>query len=80
MWELPSERVEDAVVVKLPEPKYILPREKPIPKPKPLTKWQKFANEKGLKKTKKSKLTWDDVLRVSAVLYCKPVILLPQNI
>jgi len=63
IWELPVEIVEDAVVAKLPAPKYILPREKPIPKPKPLTKWQKFALEKGLKKTKQSKLSWDDVLK-----------------
>lgn len=28
--------------VELPEPKVVLPREKHIPKPKPLTKWEKF--------------------------------------
>ncbi|XP_054283870.1 ribosome biogenesis regulatory protein homolog [Macrosteles quadrilineatus] len=63
IWELPTENVEDAIVVNLPDQKYVLPREKRIPRPKPLTKWQKFAQEKGLKKTKKSKLTWDDVLK-----------------
>uniref|UniRef100_A0A1B6D477 Ribosome biogenesis regulatory protein n=1 Tax=Clastoptera arizonana TaxID=38151 RepID=A0A1B6D477_9HEMI len=63
IWELPAERVEDAIVVKLPAPTYILPREKPAPKPKPLTRWQKFAIEKGIKKTKKAKATWDDILK-----------------
>lgn len=65
IWELPAERVEDAIVAKLPPPTYVLPREKPPPKPKPLTKWQKFANEKGIRKSKKTKATWDDILKVS---------------
>lgn len=50
--------------VDLPEPRYNLPREKPLPTPKPLTKWQKFAIEKGIKKTPKPKTTWDDILQV----------------
>jgi len=37
-----------------------LPREKAIPKPKPLTKWEKFAQEKGIKKRKKSRMSFDD--------------------
>ena len=28
--------------IELPEPNVVLPREKPVPKPKPLTKWEKF--------------------------------------
>lgn len=63
LWELPTERVEEAVMVKLPPPKHILPRMKPVPKPKPLTKWQKFAKEKGIQKKKKPKLSWDDQLQ-----------------
>ena len=66
IWELPTEKVEEAIVVKLQAPTFTLPREKPLPKPKPLTKWQKYAQEKGITKTKKSKLTWDQTLRVSA--------------
>lgn len=64
IWDLPTERVDEAVVAKLPEPTYILPRKDRIPHPKPLTKWEKFAKEKGIRKTKKSKLQWDDVLQV----------------
>lgn len=63
IWELPTERVEEAIVVKLPKPVYPLPRSKRVPRPKPLTKWQKFALEKGIKKTKKTKATWDEQLQ-----------------
>lgn len=65
IWELPTEKVENNIVAKLPKSKFILPREKPAPKPKPLTKWQTFAKEKGIKTTKKSRITWDEVLNVS---------------
>lgn len=34
--------------VGLPAPKINLPREKPIPKEKPLTKWEKFRLERGM--------------------------------
>ncbi|XP_014274001.1 ribosome biogenesis regulatory protein homolog [Halyomorpha halys] len=62
IWELPTEKIENNIVAKLPKSKFILPREKPAPKPKPLTKWQTYAKEKGIKTTKKSRVTWDDVL------------------
>lgn len=63
LWQLQTERVEDAVVAKLPPPTYRLPREKPAPKPKPMTKWEKYAKEKGIdKKKKKDRLVWDDVV------------------
>ncbi|KAK9361167.1 ribosomal biogenesis regulatory protein [Lipomyces starkeyi] len=38
----------DGVFVKLPDPTTQLPREKPIPVAKPLTKWEKFAKQKGI--------------------------------
>ena len=38
VWELPSERYEDAIVVSVGQPTFTLPREKPLPKPKPLTR------------------------------------------
>ncbi|XP_074659155.1 ribosome biogenesis regulatory protein homolog [Tubulanus polymorphus] len=60
IWQLPVETVEDVVVAKLPEPKMLLPREKPAPKEKPLTKWQEFAKMKGINSTKKSRMVWDD--------------------
>lgn len=65
IWELPTERVEETVVAKLPAPKYRLPRARRIPEPKALTKWQKFAQEKGIKKQKRDKKVYDGELDVS---------------
>lgn len=67
LWEQPVERFEECIVAKLPEPSFVLPRSKKCPVPKPLTKWQKFALEKGIKKTKKDKKMYDDVLEVCFV-------------
>lgn len=68
IWELPIERVEETIVAKLPAPTFVLPREKPFPKPKPLTKWQKYAQEKGITKIRKSKLNWDETLQVNSLM------------
>jgi len=64
VWQLPFERVDDVVVTKLPAPTFLLPREKPAPKPRPPTKWEAYAKEKGLTKRKKAKLVWDDMVKV----------------
>ncbi|XP_013373646.1 PREDICTED: ribosome biogenesis regulatory protein homolog isoform X3 [Chinchilla lanigera] len=61
LWQLPTERVEEAVVARLPEPTTRLPREKPLPKPRPLTRWQQFARLKGIRPKKKTSLVWDEV-------------------
>lgn len=37
-----------------------LPREKSMPKPKPLTKWEKFAKQKGIQSRKKDKMVFDE--------------------
>ncbi|XP_012284034.1 ribosome biogenesis regulatory protein homolog [Orussus abietinus] len=65
IWTLPTERQEETIVVKLPSPKFILPRARRVPKPKPLTKWQQFAKEKGIRSGKKdkTKVKWDEELR-----------------
>lgn len=48
--------------VDLPEAKIVLPREKPIPKAKPQTKWEKFREERGLPpKSKRSRMIFDPV-------------------
>jgi regulator of ribosome biosynthesis len=60
LWELNTKRVDDTVVAELPKCKYLLPRSKPIPKPKPPTKWELYAKEKGIQKRKKEKLVWDE--------------------
>lgn len=61
IWKLPTERVKEVIVAKLPEPTSVLPREKPAPKPKPPTKWEEFAKLKGIQKKKKTNLVWDEV-------------------
>ncbi|KAG6454743.1 hypothetical protein O3G_MSEX008847 [Manduca sexta] len=63
VWELPTERIEEAIVVRLPPPTTVLPRAKPVPKPRPLTKWEEFAKAKGINKKKKDKLQWDEQLQ-----------------
>ncbi|XP_029385172.1 ribosome biogenesis regulatory protein homolog [Echeneis naucrates] len=63
IWKLPSERVEEAIVVKLPQPTTPLPREKPPPKPRPPTKWEQFAKLKGIQKKKKTNLVWDETAK-----------------
>lgn len=60
LFELPSEAASVGRLVHLPAPTTALPREKPIPKPKPPTKWEVFAARKGIQKQKRSKLVWDE--------------------
>ncbi|EGS19102.1 putative ribosome biogenesis protein [Thermochaetoides thermophila DSM 1495] len=40
---------KDGVLLTLPPPTTPLPREKPVPQPKPETKWQAFARRRGIK-------------------------------
>jgi len=40
-----------------------LPREKPIPKIKPMTRWEKFAKEKTIQKKKRGRMVWDENLK-----------------
>lgn len=64
IWKQPTERVEEAIVSKIPEPTTPLPREKPPPKPKAPTKWEEFAKLKGIqKKKKKTNLVWDETAK-----------------
>lgn len=47
--------------VSLPKPMIVFPREKPIPKEKPMTKWEKFRKERALPTRKKrSRLVFDE--------------------
>jgi len=50
-----------AKIPELRKPHVRLPRQKPVPKPKEPTRWEKFAAEKGIHKKKKSKLVRDEV-------------------
>ena len=44
-----------------------LPREKPAPKPKPLSKWEEYAKAKGISRNKKGKKVWDTELKVITI-------------
>lgn len=45
----PLSSTPDGVLLSLPPPSTRLPREKPVPQPKPPTKWERFAAKKGIK-------------------------------
>ncbi|GBG74357.1 hypothetical protein CBR_g18768 [Chara braunii] len=60
LFEVPSAPAAVGRSATLPAPLTRLPREKPLPKPKPPTKWEKFAKTKGIKNRKRSKLVWDE--------------------
>lgn len=58
------EYTKSKYTVELPMPNVVLPREKPIPKPKPLTKWEKFRLEKGItEKAKRSRMVYDPITK-----------------
>lgn len=57
---LPSTPALQGRMVELPNPTTLLPRFKPLPKPKPLTRWEKFAKDKGIVKRKRSKYAFDE--------------------
>lgn len=57
--------VDGVMCAKLPiqEVNIFLPREKPLPKEKPKTKWEQFAETKGIKKRRKARMEWDDTTK-----------------
>jgi len=64
LYELPSlSSTERGYCVKLPNPRITIPREKPLPKEKQLTTWEKFRRERGIKKRKRSKMEFDEDTR-----------------
>lgn len=60
LFELPAEAVPMGRIAELPRPTTALPREKPLPTPRPPTKWEEFAQRKGIVKHKRSKLVLDE--------------------
>ena len=60
VWELPVEKTDLGPVALLPPRTSRLPRSQPPPAPKPLTRWEKFAKEKGIEKKKRSRLVFDE--------------------
>ncbi|WVF67016.1 hypothetical protein IAT40_001759 [Kwoniella sp. CBS 6097] len=60
LFTLPTTPSNSGPITSLPAPVTLLPREKPLPKPKPLTKWERFANAKGISHKKKERDVWDE--------------------
>ncbi|RDB19864.1 Ribosome biogenesis regulatory [Hypsizygus marmoreus] len=50
----------DGPLAQLPLPTTQLPRAKPLPKPKPPTKWEAFAAAKGIQHKVRDKKVWDE--------------------
>ncbi len=68
LFSLPPKRVDDVLVVPLPPPEMRLPRSKPLPKPRPPTKWEQYAKEKGIEKKKKTKLVRQRTAKTSLLM------------
>ena len=61
LFALPKERTPLGPVAKLPSTgRSNLPRAKPPPPPKEATKWEQFAQSKGIVKRKKGRMVWDE--------------------
>ncbi|AFR98507.1 hypothetical protein C347_06485 [Cryptococcus neoformans AD2-60a] len=60
LFALPTTPSPAGPVTAFPPPATLLPREKPLPKPKPLTKWERFAKEKGISHKTREKDVWDE--------------------
>lgn len=59
IFSLPVEKSDLGPIAQLPEGTTLIPREKPFPKEKPETKWDKYRKGKGLKRRKKDTQVWD---------------------
>ncbi|KAI5476064.1 hypothetical protein MNV49_000436 [Pseudohyphozyma bogoriensis] len=61
IWSRPTRIVDDGVVAEIPAVSTALPREKPLPKPAPMTKWQAFAATKGIApKPRRDRMVFDE--------------------
>lgn len=61
VFSLPSESTDEGRIVALPRGVYRLPREKPVPRERPATKWEQYAREKGIqKRRRRDRLVWDE--------------------
>lgn len=61
IFSLPTSTSQEGLVANLPPAAvFMLPRQKPIPKEKPKTRWQKFMEERNMRKRKRSRLVFDE--------------------
>ena len=60
IFECPIEKSEIGPLAVLPAEFTLIPREKHIPEPKPETRWEKFAKDKGIKNKKRERMVFDE--------------------
>jgi regulator of ribosome biosynthesis len=60
LFSLPTLPSPDGPLAQLPPPTTHLPRAKPLPKPKPPTKWERFAAAKGIQHKQRDRKVWDE--------------------
>lgn len=60
LMTFPTESSDVGPLTVLPHEIATLPRYTKIPEPKPETKWERFAREKGIKKEKKERMVYDE--------------------
>src|ERR1700722_8393923 len=60
LFTLPTLPSPDGPLAQLPPPILQLPRAKPLPKPNPPTKWDRFAAAKGIQKKRRERKVWDE--------------------
>lgn len=62
IFQLPREQTDIGPIVRLDKLEFVeqLPRMMPLPKPKVKSRWDKFAEERGIEKKKRSRLVWDE--------------------
>ncbi|KAI8993186.1 ribosomal biogenesis regulatory protein [Pilobolus umbonatus] len=60
LFKLPVQSADAGVLAQLPNRISILPREKPLPKDKPLTRWEKFAKVKGIQNKKRDRMVLNE--------------------
>lgn len=57
--------------IKLPDPVTVFPRHKKIPEKKALTRWEKFAQDKGIQNRKRGRMVWDEITKTWVPRYGK---------
>lgn len=62
LFALPRQELDVGNTVELPSNEvFRLPRQKPVPKVKAKTRWQKFMEDRNMNKRKRSRLVWDEI-------------------
>ncbi|KAF2077622.1 hypothetical protein CYY_001085 [Polysphondylium violaceum] len=59
LFQLPLKTIDEGTLALLPKCTTPIPRERALPESKPKTRWEAFAEIKGIKKKKKSRMEWD---------------------